>query len=57
VKSAKTGFDITLPANHVGTIKVISNFGDSETNEGSVCQIVSGEFNPRSPNLYVAEKK
>jgi curli biogenesis system outer membrane secretion channel CsgG len=42
VRSAQTGFDIDLPPTKIGELVVDSNFGDDETNEGSVCHIVSG---------------
>lgn len=42
VKSAQTGFEITLPGSTVGTIKVVALFGDSETNEGAVAELASG---------------
>ena len=44
VKSSQTGFTITLPGKEVARIKVDSNFGDSETTEGSVAHIVSGSI-------------
>ncbi len=54
VKSQQTGFDITLPPTQVGTLRVTSLFGDTDTNEGSVCEITSGAVNPaRLANLYV----
>ena len=42
IKSPQTGFDIQLPHKQVGELEVLSFFGDSETSEGSVCQVVSG---------------
>ncbi len=42
IKSPQTGFDIQLPHTKVGEIEVESFFGDSETNEGSICKILSG---------------
>jgi hypothetical protein len=58
VKSAQTGFDITLPPKAVGQIRVVSFFGDSETNEGSVAEILSGEVSgTRLAGLYVSESK
>jgi curli biogenesis system outer membrane secretion channel CsgG len=58
VKSAQTGFDITLPPKAVGQIRVVSFFGDSETNEGSVAEILSGEVSgARLAGLYVSESK
>ena len=42
IKSPQTGFDIQLPHTKVGEIEIESFFGDSETNEGSICKILSG---------------
>lgn len=56
VKSAQTGFEVTLPPKQVATLKVASTFGDSETNEGSVCQLTSGAIDKAAlKKLYVAE--
>jgi curli biogenesis system outer membrane secretion channel CsgG len=58
VKSAQTGFDITLPPRTVGQIRVVSFFGDNETNEGSVAEMLSGEVSEaRLAGLYVSETK
>jgi curli biogenesis system outer membrane secretion channel CsgG len=55
VKSKQTGFDVTLPPTQVATLRVVSVFGDTETNEGSVCAVASGTVDPgRVANLYVA---
>ncbi len=57
VKSRQTGFEITLPGTEVGSIRIVSLFGDSEANEGAVGEIVSGSFdNGRPDGLYVSEK-
>ncbi|WP_447983901.1 CsgG/HfaB family protein [Nitrospira sp. Nam74] len=42
IKSPQTGFNIQLPHSQVGELEVLSFFGDSETNEGSLCRIVNG---------------
>jgi curli biogenesis system outer membrane secretion channel CsgG len=42
IKSPQTGFNIQLPHTQVGELEVLSFFGDSETNEGSICKIVNG---------------
>lgn len=42
VKSAQSGFEVTLPPKQVAALKVVSTFGDDETSEGSVCQLTSG---------------
>ena len=58
VKSAQTGFDITLPSTMVARIQVDSLFGDNETNEGAVAQILSGTVNEsQRGDMYVAELK
>ena len=55
VKSKQTGFDVTLPATQVATLRVVSLFGDTETNEGSVCEVTSGAVDPsRVSNLHIA---
>jgi len=58
VKSRQTGFDITLPSKRVATLRVTGSFGETETDEGSVCEIVDGTIGkPLSSRLYVAEPK
>jgi curli biogenesis system outer membrane secretion channel CsgG len=44
VKSPQTGFEITLPGQEVAVVRIDSNFGDNETNEGSVASLVSGSI-------------
>ena len=56
VKSAQTGFDITLPPTLVGEVQVIGLFGDNETNEGAVAQITGGSVPPDLLNaMYISE--
>ena len=58
VKSGQTGFDITLPPRAVGQARIVSLFGDNETNEGSVAQILSGDVSDaRTTGLYISEIK
>lgn len=58
VKSRQTGFDITLPAKQVATIRVAEFFGETEIDEGAVCRVVSGDLaRPSSPRLFVSETK
>jgi curli biogenesis system outer membrane secretion channel CsgG len=58
VKSAQTGFDITLPAKRIGQIRVISLFGSNETDEGAVADIVSGDImDAHKDGLYVSDKE
>ena len=56
IKSGQTGFTINLPAAEVGSLRVLGFFGDNETNEGSVAEIISGAF-ADGKGLYVSEKK
>lgn len=56
VKSRQTGFEVALPPKRVGTIKVLSLFGDGETSEGAVCEVTSGAIEKAAlPKLFVAE--
>ena len=58
VKSKQTGFDVTLPAKKVATLKVVGLFGETETDEGAVCEVTSGTIpSPLSPKLFVTEPK
>lgn len=52
VKSKQSGFEISLPATKVGEIRIISLFGDSETNEGAVGTILSGAFGNRQTDRF-----
>jgi curli biogenesis system outer membrane secretion channel CsgG len=56
VKSAQTGFDVDLPARPVAALRVLSTFGESETNEGSVCEVTSGLVDRAAiPRLFVTQ--
>jgi curli biogenesis system outer membrane secretion channel CsgG len=58
VKSSQSGFDITLPAETVGQIRIVSRFGDNETNEGAIADIISGNISDaQKSGLYIAEKE
>ena len=55
-KSKQSGFEIALPPRQVATVRVVSVFGDSETNEGLVCVVTSGMVDPGAlATLYIAE--
>lgn len=56
VKSQQTGFEISLPASQVAVIKVISLFGESESNEGAICELVEGTISAGQP-LFVSAQK
>lgn len=56
VKSQQSGFGIELPATQVGKIEVVSTFGTSESNEGSITKILEGNFAESDlSKLFVAE--
>jgi curli biogenesis system outer membrane secretion channel CsgG len=58
VKSGQTGFAITLPPAPVGKIRVSSLFGDNESNEGAVAELVSGAVTANAgKTLFVTEAK
>jgi curli biogenesis system outer membrane secretion channel CsgG len=58
VRSSQSGFDITLPAKPVGQIRIVSRFGDNETNEGAVADIISGDISEAQKyGLYISEKE
>jgi curli biogenesis system outer membrane secretion channel CsgG len=55
-RSKQSGFEVTLPPRQIATIAVVSSFGDSETNEGSICELKTGLVEPEAiAKLYVAE--
>lgn len=55
VKSPQTGFDITLPGRTVGSLRIDANFGDNETNEGSVASLASGSLKGLALTKLVVE--
>lgn len=58
VKSKQTGFQISLPATEVGSIRIVSLFGNTESDEGAVGEILSGTFRDgQTDGLFVSERK
>ncbi len=56
VRSAQSGFEVSLPPTVVAYLRVLSTFGDSETSEGSVCEVASGTVDRAEiAKLFVAE--
>lgn len=54
IRSKQSGFDITLPAKKVAELEVISTFGETEVNEGSMAKIISGQIeSERTEKLFV----
>lgn len=57
IRSAQTGFDITLPPKKVGEIEITGFFGDDETNEGSTANVLSGRVTEDArQTLYIGEE-
>ena len=55
IKSKQSGFDVSLPPTQSATLRVVSLFGETETNEGSVCEVTTGTVDPsRLSNLFVS---
>lgn len=44
VESKQTGFTVTLPGTEIARVEVLSTFGNSENNEGSVVRVISGSL-------------
>lgn len=58
VISKQTGLPIELPGTEVARLRVQSQFGDNEVNEGSACVLVAGSLAGQDLNkLYVLESK
>lgn len=54
IKNPQTGITMELPGSKIAVIKVVSQFGNTETNEGSVCQVVTGNLSGYAiKDLYV----
>ena len=58
IKSGQSGMEITLPGREISRIRIISLFGDTETNQGSVAEIIQGSI-PKKPyaRFFVREPK
>lgn len=58
IKSGQTGLPITLPGESVGTVEVLSFFGDDAQSQGAVTRVVDGQLAGRDPkSLIVVEPK
>ena len=54
IKNPQTGMTIELPGQKIATLQVMSQFGASYTDEGSICLITSGNLKGRDTNeLYI----
>ena len=57
VKSPQTGMMIELPGVEAGRLRVVSQFGDDETTEGSACEVISGSVQEPFDLLVVVDAK
>jgi curli biogenesis system outer membrane secretion channel CsgG len=57
IKSPQTGFDITLPGQEIAEIRIDSNFGDNETNEGSVASLIKGSMQGQNTQELLVRTK
>jgi curli biogenesis system outer membrane secretion channel CsgG len=57
VKSAQTGFAITLPPTPIGKLRISALFGDNESNEGAVADLVSGVATAAGQTIFITELK
>ena len=58
IKSEQSGFPITLPSTALGKLRVTSLFGDDETNEGAIAEVISGALpQAKGPVLFITESK
>ena len=58
VVSKQTGLPIELPGTEIARLRVQSQFGDNEANEGSACAVIAGSLGGQDLNeLYVLEGK
>jgi curli biogenesis system outer membrane secretion channel CsgG len=56
ITSKQTGMDVQLPGTPIATIRVRSFFGTTDSDEGSICEILSGTVDAASAgNFYVEE--
>jgi len=54
MKNPQTGMMIELPGSKIAEIQVVSQFGSTDTDEGSMCQIISGSISNSSiKDIYV----
>jgi curli biogenesis system outer membrane secretion channel CsgG len=56
IKNPQTGILIELPGSKIASVKIISNFGSSYTDEGSICKILNGNLEGVNINDLHVEK-
>jgi len=56
IKSPQTGLPIELPGTNIAKLRVLSTFGETEVDEGSVAEVVSGSLESHAlTELFVVE--
>jgi curli biogenesis system outer membrane secretion channel CsgG len=56
IKNPQTGMMIELPGQKIASIKVLSQFGNTYTDEGSICEVISGSLKGVSLNEIYVQK-
>jgi hypothetical protein len=56
IKNPQTGMMIELPGSKIASVNVISQFGTTYTDEGSICQITNGNLKGENTNDLYVEK-
>ena len=56
IKNPQTGMMIELPGSKIASVKIISQFGTTYTDEGSITQILSGNLKGENTNELYVEK-
>lgn len=58
LKSGQSGFTVALPATEIATVRVLAQFGETETTEGSIAEIISGSLAGQpTAGLYISERR
>jgi hypothetical protein len=55
VREPSSGIVVELPGDDVGRIRIVSQFGTDDADEGSVCDILSGENITRADRVELDE--
>jgi curli biogenesis system outer membrane secretion channel CsgG len=53
VKSGQSGLPITLPGEAIGTVEVVSFFGDDPQSQGAITRVVDGQLGGRDPKTLI----
>lgn len=56
IKNPQTGMMVELPGVKIATVRVVNQFGNNYTDEGSICQIIDGNLNGVNINETYVQK-